>query len=299
MILWALEMWCEVFVEGGAYADGVPTYEDFKPYANTPEDLTIYVSPGRGFASKLPVLCRTASSKSFVGVTPAANPRQDLLVMYVPSNGTDGAASIAVAYGAEAASPADPTISSTYTTGGYVLIARIHHVVGETAIYDYEVPGQGWIEDLRTIKGQDPDSVRQDAAFAYVMRGGSSFSTPDGVLMTDDYLVEASTGSPLLPMEITVAPGVVVIGETYRLNTAQQVILTVAPTANPRTDVVYVDAYGNARIKIGTEAGSPATPSTPAGSFDIAYIHHVPGETTIYDTETSGEGWIEDVRVAL
>jgi hypothetical protein len=74
----------------------------------------------------------------------------------------------------------------------------------------------------------------------------------------------------------------------------------VAPTANPRIDkVVYNTADEEIQIVTGAEAASPSEPATPSSCVALATVYHRVGETGIYNTDTSGEGYITDVRVFL
>ncbi len=70
-----------------------------------------------------------------------------------------------------------------------------------------------------------------------------------------------------------------------------------APSANPRLDVVYLDAYGEPHLLAGSESGAPVVPDIPSGTLKLAEIHHRVGETRIQDTDDTVNGYLTDSRV--
>ena len=81
----------------------------------------------------------------------------------------------------------------------------------------------------------------------------------------------------------------------------------VAPSANPRIDIVYITPSGDIRIQTGTEAASPTLPSLgPSGDtrLPICAIWHKKSETKIVNFENkdsnTGDGYIyQDLRPFL
>jgi hypothetical protein len=73
----------------------------------------------------------------------------------------------------------------------------------------------------------------------------------------------------------------------------------VAPSANPRIDLLTIDSAGALAWTVGTEAASPAPPSCPAGKIPVCYIYCRVGMTHIHDFEDddASNGYIyRDVR---
>lgn len=71
-------------------------------------------------------------------------------------------------------------------------------------------------------------------------------------------------------------------GTTRTEVAAQNTAAITAPAANPRHDIVYVDAVtGAVGIATGTEAASPADPAIPAGKIAVARINCTVGMSAI------------------
>lgn len=72
--------------------------------------------------------------------------------------------------------------------------------------------------------------------------------------------------------------------------------LFVAPDADARIDTICIDADdGEVVILTGEESASPTAPAvTEDNHLKIGEVYHRPGETGIYNTDTSGEGYIVD-----
>ncbi len=119
-----------------------------------------------------------------------------------------------------------------------------------------------------------------------------------GSVGSDSLLVTATSPES---MQITVGLGAGFVDAVpFRKAAAETSAAMVAPVSDPRTDTVSVNATtGLLRIQTGAEAAVPVAPSVSTGYLKLAEIHHVVGETAIYDSATSGEGYIEDCRTIL
>lgn len=74
----------------------------------------------------------------------------------------------------------------------------------------------------------------------------------------------------------------------------------VAPTTNPRIDLLTIDSAGTLAIVQGTEAASPTAPAHPLNKIVICEVYNRTTEIKIYDEDSAGEGYIlNDVRPFL
>jgi hypothetical protein len=98
---------------------------------------------------------------------------------------------------------------------------------------------------------------------------------------------ETVSGSPAPDMTVQVRAGTILNIATGARATvaAQTTAAMVAPAANPRRDIVYIDQLtGAVAIVTGTEAASPADPAIPAGKIPLARIRLAVATTAIDDT---------------
>jgi hypothetical protein len=107
--------------------------------ATSPESMRVTTGIGAGFIDSTPVFLGAASTSADL-VAPTVFGRIDSVVY----DGSEQA--IVIVEGDEAVPPVAPSLSTDQ-----LLLAYIHHTVGETAIYDVETSGEGWIEDARTL----------------------------------------------------------------------------------------------------------------------------------------------------
>lgn len=71
----------------------------------------------------------------------------------------------------------------------------------------------------------------------------------------------------------------------------------VAPTVNPRIDIVTLNSSGTLAITQGTEAASPSPPAYPDDKIVICEVYNRVGETSIKTDDDSTNGYIyKDVR---
>lgn len=119
----------------------------------------------------------------------------------------------------------------------------------------------------------------------------------DGVFRNDAGDLFLVTENAVPDMEFDMAAGTgFVNGLPVNVTTTTQSATLVAPSANPRIDVVEINSLGVMNVVTGNEAGSPTAPSVTAGSLGVAEILMRVGMTTINDTDVAGEGVITDVR---
>lgn len=95
-------------------------------------------------------------------------------------------------------------------------------------------------------------------------------------------------------MNVNISAGSVFSGQTLTAVAAQSSGVIVAPTVNPRLDVVYVDAFtGVVGVATGSEAASPVDPTIPLGKIPVARLWMTVGMTAI------GNGNMDDIRPAI
>lgn len=118
---------------------------------------------------------------------------------------------------------------------------------------------------------------------------------------------DAFGGSFLLPHQQTtpdltlrVQEGTFYIGLTQYYFAGGNSPSFTAPTTNPRIDLLTIDSAGTLARVVGTEAASPAVPAYPVDKIIICEVFNRVGQTTIRDTDTAGQGYIQrDTRPFL
>lgn len=103
-------------------------------------------------------------------------------------------------------------------------------------------------------------------------------------------------GSPDMTVNVSKG-GVIADGHPCSLRSAATITF-VAPSGDPRIDLVVIYQDGTVAAVTGTEDASPTAPSTPSGAFKLAEINHVVGETHI-DDSNGGDGYITDTRTYI
>jgi len=74
----------------------------------------------------------------------------------------------------------------------------------------------------------------------------------------------------------------------------------IAPSSNSRIDAIVVNSEsGNIEALTGVENASPVCPTVASHLLKIAEVYHRVGESAIYNTDTSGEGYITDYRTFI
>jgi hypothetical protein len=134
---------------------------------------------------------------------------------------------------------------------------------------------------------------------SYLLGGG------DGVLVTSEdrtCLQVIAQSSPDMSVRVN-AGACIAGGQPASLSAYYDTDNIVAPTANPRIDVVEIGAtaYGETEINIvtGVEGAVPAAPSVTSGYYKLAEIYCRVGMTSIKDTDDSTNGYITDSRRLL
>lgn len=136
-----------------------------------------------------------------------------------------------------------------------------------------------------------------------VTAGGNAQASQYNSLRDDAYgssmLLPHQQGTP--GMTVFVESGVFFIGGTKVTVAGGSTAAFTAPVSNPRIDLISVDSTGTIQVTAGTEAVSPSAPAYPPNQIVIAEVHHVVGETLIYDNDNqvAGQGYIVDVRPFL
>ena len=122
----------------------------------------------------------------------------------------------------------------------------------------------------------------------------------DGVL---ENALDALQVVALMPptLAVQVLPGYAFIsGMPLSLKEAVELLPVVAPTTNPRTDLVQARLSDwSFVVKEGTEATTPTPPEADEDCLPLALLHLRPGMVSIKNSDDGVNGYIEDVRVLL
>ena len=123
----------------------------------------------------------------------------------------------------------------------------------------------------------------------------------DGVVRgaaADDLSVKAANPASLA---VEVQPGYGFITKfAYKLDQATTTVDVVAPTTDPRKDLVQARlGTWDVSIKTGTENASPVAPTADVDAIPLAELYLRTGMTVIKDTDDSTNGYIIDVRIFL
>ncbi len=141
------------------------------------------------------------------------------------------------------------------------------------------------------------DRIESALELAYFLLS-QAWGGGDGVIRkasADDLKVSAKA-TPGLSVEV--APGYAFIaGFPYRLAAVAETIEVVAPTTNPRIDLVQarLDNW-DVSVVNGVEAASPVAPAPDTDAIALGELYLRPGMTVIKDTDDSTNGYIIDAR---
>lgn len=127
-----------------------------------------------------------------------------------------------------------------------------------------------------------------------------AFGGGDGVLedALDALQVVAQT-PPTLAVNVLAGYGFI-SGMPFALTEAVELLPIVAPTTNPRTDLVQAKLSDwTFVIKEGTEAATPTSPEADENCLPLALLHLRTGMTSIKNSDDGVNGYIEDVRVTM
>ncbi len=132
--------------------------------------------------------------------------------------------------------------------------------------------------------------------------GASALASQYNALRDDAY-----GGSMLLPhaqatpgLTLKVEMGVCYVGATRVIYAGGNSPTITAPTVNPRIDLLTIDSAGVIALVTGVEGASPAVPAYPTNKLVLCEIYNRVGETAIYDTDQTTNGYIKaDVRPIL
>lgn len=129
----------------------------------------------------------------------------------------------------------------------------------------------------------------------------AAFGDADGVIAyatdgTDSLKIEATGSVPTMAVMLHAGAGFV-DGVPFRVSEEIQSDTMVAPTAEDRIDTIgYNPQTQEIVIYEGEEATPPVALDVSDGEIKLAEIYHRVGETAIYDSDNSGEGYITDER---
>lgn len=120
----------------------------------------------------------------------------------------------------------------------------------------------------------------------------------DGVLRNAQVVTFLNVQANGVPdMEFDMLAGMAFVGaKGVNLTAVTESATLVAPSANPRIDVVEIDEFGVMYILTGTESGSPSAPSVTANRLGLAEIYHRVGSVHIDDVDDSSNSYITDKR---
>ena len=105
-------------------------------------------------------------------------------------------------------------------------------------------------------------------------------------------------GSPDMTVVFKAGAGVV-SGEIGWLSVDTTSSVMVAPTVDPRIDIVQIDQDGVVSVKAGSEAGSPSAPSVDTDQLKLAEVYHRVGTVHVDDVDDASNSYITDSRVYL
>ncbi len=128
-----------------------------------------------------------------------------------------------------------------------------------------------------------------------------SLNTGLSVPLTSFTASTTATGGSWTPntMKLYIESGIFYVGITQVVFGGASTAAFVAPSTNPRIDIVTIDSSGTLLITQGTENASPVAPTYPTGKLVICEVRNVVGETAIYDNsnQQTGQGYIsKDAR---
>lgn len=123
--------------EDGVLYYGTIDDESLEAVAASPVSMSVKVKLGIGFLDGVPFR-KAAQTVTAAMTAPTSSPRIDTIAV------TASTGAIVVHTGDEAAVPTAPSISA-----GELKLAEVYHRVGESAVYDADTSGEGYITDCR------------------------------------------------------------------------------------------------------------------------------------------------------
>ena len=115
-----------------------------------------------------------------------------------------------------------------------------------------------------------------------------------GMAVSGLYVHEQATPD----LTLLVGPGVAVIGGTVVKYAGGNSPSFTAPSANPRIDLLTLDASGTVARTAGTEGASPVAPDYPSDKLVICEVYNRVGQTAVRNVSVSGQGYVyRDARV--
>ncbi len=125
-----------------------------------------------------------------------------------------------------------------------------------------------------------------------------SWGGGDGVVQYGNLLAVTAQGVPDMTVNVDTGYGFANLN-VVKLAAAFDTAVMVAPTGNPRIDLVQISPYDVVTVKTGAEAGAPVAPTVDANNTALAEIFHRVGTVHIDDVDDTTNSYITDVRVFL
>lgn len=192
-------------------------------------------------------------------------------------------------------------ITIKHLAGG---IGQIHlcdhsdYVMSAHACIVFQRQGSVWYEVCR---GNSMDTTASRLTnlewFVRALCGDADGVFAFGVSGTDSLLVAATDPESMV---VAILDGAAIVnGTPFRLSSNTSLTL-IAPSSNDRIDAIVANIQsGNIESLTGVENASPVCPTVPSHMLKIAEVYHVAGESAIYNSATSGEGYITDSRIFI
>jgi len=223
--------------------------------------LTLVVNPFALAQDNSNIIYAGASSGTFTA--PVSNPRIDLLVYSTVTS------ALAIRSGTESASPTAPA-----PTDGDIVLCSVQNVVGQTAIYERNTAGQGYI-----IQWYEPAIYGTNTPSGLISPYAGK-SVPSGWLLANGQSVASATYpalfsvlyNPVTISSITIAtPGVITTGSAHGLVVGDAVSFQTTgglPTGITAGVVYYVVSTGftSTAFEIATYQGGPSINTTGSQS---------------------------------
>lgn len=168
----------------------------------------------------------------------------------------------------------------------------------------------GWNEII--LDANNPASttgtVADDASIQFgrifIQTNNNSDTFTSGKMLLDDItyygteLKIIAQDTPDMTVKVSIGEAIV-NGNALKKSSTENSGTIVAPSSNPRIDIVTININNDVIIYSGAENASPSAPATPANHIKLADIYLRVGATSIKNTDDSTNGYITDRRDIL